>query len=311
MLLTASDIPDWYLHNPHVRTGYRPVDPDVANNLVTGLTHWHNETINIWTHFLGCVGLLVLLIREGRLAIQLYLVGALVVLFMSTGSHALVNHSDRVCVGWLKGDYVGIIVYLGAFMCSMGYLMAPPLSAEDRDGIHLPLALFYAATLAVCLYLVWYVLSPTTDFNNIDGRIQTFALPAGVLMALFVAYAGVEASAHGGRPRDTGEDPGKVLSTWEQPYPSPDGPMPEPEKGTEKNFNPEWERYKELCGWFALLLVLQFCGTALYRNNYPEKMFPGRFDMLGASHQLWHIFCLLVIFGQYAILKDYIRKEEN
>mmetsp|Transcript_14334 Transcript_14334/g.46778 ORF Transcript_14334/g.46778 Transcript_14334/m.46778 type:complete len:322 (+) Transcript_14334:135-1100(+) len=37
--------------------------------------------------------------------------------------------------------------------------------------------------------------------------------------------------------------------------------------------------------WYAL-------GFALYASAWPEKRYPGKFDLLGASHQLWHL-CIL------------------
>ncbi|KAI1321144.1 hypothetical protein EDD11_007710, partial [Mortierella claussenii] len=52
-------------------------------------------------------------------------------------------------------------------------------------------------------------------------------------------------------------------------------------------------------------------GVFLYANQYPEKLFPGRFDHLGSSHQLWHL-CVLggVYFHFTAALSFWERRYE-
>ncbi|KAF9357625.1 hypothetical protein BGX34_009282 [Mortierella sp. NVP85] len=52
-------------------------------------------------------------------------------------------------------------------------------------------------------------------------------------------------------------------------------------------------------------------GVFLYANQYPERLFPGRFDHLGSSHQLWHL-CVLggVYFHFTAALSFWERRYE-
>ncbi|KFH66709.1 hypothetical protein MVEG_07234 [Podila verticillata NRRL 6337] len=52
-------------------------------------------------------------------------------------------------------------------------------------------------------------------------------------------------------------------------------------------------------------------GVFVYANQYPEKLFPGRFDHLGSSHQLWHL-CVLggVYFHFTAALTFWERRYE-
>jgi len=46
--------------------------------------------------------------------------------------------------------------------------------------------------------------------------------------------------------------------------------------------------------YFIGLGVLNGLGTAIYAARIPERWFPGRFDIYGASHQIMHV---LVICG--------------
>ncbi|KAF9960355.1 hypothetical protein BGZ65_012448 [Modicella reniformis] len=52
-------------------------------------------------------------------------------------------------------------------------------------------------------------------------------------------------------------------------------------------------------------------GVFLYANQYPERLFPGRFDHIGSSHQLWHL-CVLggVYFHFTAALSFWERRYE-
>jgi len=40
-------------------------------------------------------------------------------------------------------------------------------------------------------------------------------------------------------------------------------------------------------------------GMLLYATRYPERLFPGMFDFLGTSHQLWHVLSLAGQFSLY------------
>jgi predicted membrane channel-forming protein YqfA (hemolysin III family) len=35
--------------------------------------------------------------------------------------------------------------------------------------------------------------------------------------------------------------------------------------------------------------VIMFCGFTLYVTKLPERVWPGRFDIVGNSHQIWHV----------------------
>jgi adiponectin receptor len=50
-LLVASEVPSWYAHNSFLRTGYRPVNGSVRL-CVDSLRFIHNETVNIYCHLI-------------------------------------------------------------------------------------------------------------------------------------------------------------------------------------------------------------------------------------------------------------------
>ncbi|PGH35705.1 hypothetical protein GX50_01418 [[Emmonsia] crescens] len=56
-LLVASEVPSWYAHNSFLRTGYRPVNGSVKL-CVDSLRFIHNETVNIYSHLIpGAIAL--------------------------------------------------------------------------------------------------------------------------------------------------------------------------------------------------------------------------------------------------------------
>ncbi|KAI1260758.1 mPR-like GPCR protein [Xylariaceae sp. FL1019] len=53
-LLRASELPSWAIDNPFLRTGYRPISASMKR-CVDSLLHVHNETINIYSHLIPAV----------------------------------------------------------------------------------------------------------------------------------------------------------------------------------------------------------------------------------------------------------------
>jgi adiponectin receptor len=46
-------------------------------------------------------------------------------------------------------------------------------------------------------------------------------------------------------------------------------------------------------GWFILEAVFYISGAVVYAKKHPEKARPGVFDIVGSSHQIFHVFVLL------------------
>jgi adiponectin receptor len=45
-------------------------------------------------------------------------------------------------------------------------------------------------------------------------------------------------------------------------------------------------------------------GLVFYLTHWPERWWPGRFDMLGKSHQLWHLCIVLGAVNFYALVHE-------
>jgi adiponectin receptor len=50
--------------------------------------------------------------------------------------------------------------------------------------------------------------------------------------------------------------------------------------------------------WSLLQGVMYIAGMAIYVFRVPERWYPGRFDLVGASHQVMHFFALAAAVAQ-------------
>jgi adiponectin receptor len=46
-------------------------------------------------------------------------------------------------------------------------------------------------------------------------------------------------------------------------------------------------------GWFILEAVFYISGAAVHAYRYPERAWPGTCDVIGSSHQIFHVSVLL------------------
>jgi len=60
-LLKIDEVDEFYRSNPFIRSGYR--EPSDIVNCLKSVLAFHNETVNIWSHFLGFVFFLGLFIN--------------------------------------------------------------------------------------------------------------------------------------------------------------------------------------------------------------------------------------------------------
>ncbi|KAH7009372.1 hemolysin-III related-domain-containing protein [Microdochium trichocladiopsis] len=53
-------------------------------------------------------------------------------------------------------------------------------------------------------------------------------------------------------------------------------------------------------GWLACTMSLNLIAAAVYASRIPERWFPYRFDLVGASHQIFHLLVLIATFTHLA-----------
>jgi len=250
-LLKYEDCPQYLKSNPYIRTGYR--SDQSWRQCLRSVMSLHNETLNIWTHLLGFIFFLTILLWDfisppvpSRVTWQDFSVILIIIgcyqicMIMSTVFHTFSSHSQdahELCLMW---DLLGIVASVTAsFLCGIYYAFwcYPSLcslymltvvgfiacGAVFRDKMnkdeHMTMRLTYF------LSFVFYGFIPTFHWaimNGFDSHEVKIFLPRIVIFYLF------------------------------------------------------------------LLLAFLF-----YIAKFPESVRPGTFDIYGSSHQWWHAFIWL------------------
>lgn len=142
-LLSYHEIPKWYQDNSFIRNGYRPVSGSISECMASWW-YLHNETMNIYTHLIPAVVVLVCgipmyfyftatypLIATGDLVVFGFFMACVTACFaLSANYHTMMNHSEKISKLCLRCDFFGIVVHIfGSFISGikMGFFCQPGL----------------------------------------------------------------------------------------------------------------------------------------------------------------------------------------
>jgi adiponectin receptor len=129
------DLPSWQQDNHYIQSGYRPASSSFKKSFAS-LGYLHNESVNIYSHFVGAVifsSVAVVLYTAIKprydtaatsdlWAFGCFFAGAALCLGMSGTYHTISNHSPIVSRMGNKLDYVGIVFLItGSFIPSVFY----------------------------------------------------------------------------------------------------------------------------------------------------------------------------------------------
>lgn len=249
-------LPDYLKHNPHITHGYR-VNLSFKQTTYS-LFHWHNETLNVWTHFAGFLAFIVLSILSyatwlNRAALgevlssAVFFLSALMMMLFSTIFHLYNCCSSRHYDFTAKLDYSGIAVLIvGSYYPLLYYIYYCPDQYIWRYGYGIIITGFGAAAL----YSVW------------QGKMH---VPGTEGLRLFI-FLGM--GLFGIIPL-----PQSILIYGWQIVPA-----------------------------LSKCALMGFCyvfGSLIYAKKWPESFFPGKFDSILSSHNIWHLFVLGGVISHY------------
>ncbi|KAL1965338.1 hypothetical protein VTN77DRAFT_5775 [Rasamsonia byssochlamydoides] len=265
-LLHWDELPSWRRDNQHIHTGYRPVSASFRVSFQS-LTYLHNETVNIYTHLLPSLAIL-------PAGLRLYQVLA--------PRYETASRSDIVAFSCF---FAGAAFCLGMSatyhtISNHSPLVARVGNALDYVGIvglitgsFVP-SLYYGFFCAPSLQRLYWTMICTLGIGcTCVCLIPPFRTPEWrpFRAALFVSMglSAVFPIAHG-------------LSLY----------------GVE-----QMTRQIGL-DWLLLQGFLYILGAAIYAARVPERLWPGKFDLLGSSHQIFHV---LVVCAAVAHLTGLLR----
>jgi adiponectin receptor len=127
-LHSHDEIPDWYKDNEFIKEGYRKWEMKTSyytKSIVSCPPH--NETFNIWTHLVGTLAFIGLMIYSNathlieapygdKVAVDIFLTSVILCFALSTLMHIYYPCSEKKCKQLLKMDYIGIsCLILGSY----------------------------------------------------------------------------------------------------------------------------------------------------------------------------------------------------
>lgn len=263
-LYTWEEIPEWQKDNEHILRGYVR-ETNSFRRCINSLFYIHNETVNIYSHFIPGICFLVIIFLNRHYVknfvtttvmdyffINVFFFGAFTCLTLSSVFHCFKSHSLKVAVLGNKLDYLGIVILIVCSMISILYY-----------GFYDSSLFFYIfSSLTLSFGIACGIVSLKDRFRTREWRPYR--------ATLFVVF-GLSAVL----PIFTG--------IWYYGY---------------------REAYIRIqLPWIVLEGVFYIFGAFLYGIRFPEKFHPGKYDIWGHSHQIFHI---LVVIAALCHLKGLI-----
>ncbi|XP_074832573.1 membrane progestin receptor alpha [Carettochelys insculpta] len=265
----TSDVPKIFW-KPYIHTGYRPLNQTWKYYFLT-LFQQHNEAVNIWTHL---VAALILLLRFWWLSqmvdfvsdphahpLCIIVLASITYLTFSTLAHLLQAKSEFWHYSFFFMDYVGVAVYqYGSALVHYYYAIKPDWHANIM-GFYMPGAVLLAwlSCAGSCYAKYRYHQLP----RHLSRLCQE--MPLGLAYALDISP--VIHRIYTAQPAEQA-DPALL--------------------------------YHKCQVLFFLI------GAFFFSYPYPEKWFPGKCHFVGQGHQIFHVFLVLCTLAQVqAVALDY------
>ncbi|KAM3877467.1 membrane progestin receptor beta-like [Diretmus argenteus] len=284
--LRNTEIPPLF-REPYILSGYRPVDLPWRFYFLS-LFQMHNETLNVWSHLLAgvCVvlrfgmfaifcggGVLGLRLQgpEGQgfsldlasLPLVLYILSSLTYLSCSAAAHLLQSQSELAHYSLFFLDYVGVAVYQYGCALALSVYSSEPAWRHSMVGqVFLPAAALLAwLSCAGCCFAKLHYRRPYPLRRKLCQ-----VLPTGLAYLLDISPV-----AHRLATRSWAGDGALLLHGLQ-------------------------------VGLFMLAAFFFSCPV-------PERFSPGRYDIIGHAHQLFHLLLSLCTLAQQeALFQDFLSR---
>nr|XP_033815368.1 membrane progestin receptor epsilon [Geotrypetes seraphini] len=286
-LLRWDQVPDDFVEC-FILSGYRKLHC-TAQECLASIFQPTNETLNFWTHF---IPLVMCLSKFGRLfflatdlpfhhpsllPLWCYASGVVLTFAMSCTAHVFSCHSLRLRTAFFYLDYASISYYGFGSTVAYYYYLLPQLTLLDSN--------------AMTPYLRgagWHV-----DYAQLLRLYSSFVLPVAFVLAVTCTFACCQS-----RAGDCAYPFAVRTFVFVMPLSMACPVMIESLLFDLQRKNPTLFLY--FYRRYFWLLVAAFFNV----SKIPERIQPGLFDIVGHSHQLFHIFTFLSIHDQMFYVED-------
>ncbi|KAK3326618.1 hemolysin-III related-domain-containing protein [Apodospora peruviana] len=277
-LLLWADVPHWQQHGSElIHTGYRKACGSVRGCLHSW-TYVHNETVNIYSHVIGATIFFLIL--------PLWIITTTL-----PPRYAIATPADiLVCGVWFLG--VGVCFVLSTifhtFMSHSAsvYLLGMKL---DFQGI---LLLMWGSTAP----LIYYSFPCQTKLQATYFCLTTVLAVLCSVTTLWSRFSG----PHVGHYRAA------LFGSFGG------GSFLAPVVHGIAVYGYQTQSRRIALGWILRTVLFNGVGVVVYTLKFPEKWYPRRFDLFGASHQLMHVMVLFAALSYtMAMLGMFDSRHEN
>ncbi|KAF2226321.1 hemolysin-III related-domain-containing protein [Elsinoe ampelina] len=266
-LLDYAHLPPWRHDNAYILSSYRPQTFSHSASLPS-LFYLHNESCNIWSHLVG-----------------LFFFAAFGTYFVSHLGDIYPNHSEGDWFAFLA-FFVGVSICLAASASFHLFSAIGPVEARKWNGVD------YAGIVAC----IWGSFVAALHFGFDEQHAGARRRYEGMITVLGAACVGVSVM---GRFRTPGWRKWRagmfVALGLSAVVPVGHGVGLYGLEGLERRM---------ALSWVVRQGVLYVVGAGLYAARIPERWAPGRFDVWGSSHQIFHV---LVVAAALAHLKGLLQ----
>ncbi|XP_045187985.2 membrane progestin receptor beta-like [Mercenaria mercenaria] len=252
--LPAERVP-YVLHEPAILSGYRVLDKDWKYYFFS-LFQLHNETINVWSHLIGCIIISLKLygyfgefdIEKDDVMSTLLMFGisCLIGLFTSASVHLVHSKSPFVHFVAFMVDYIGAtILSFGSGIAGI-YGLSEARTYNYLMPLYIPVVFIssYLNFVNLCMAKIWFGHDP----HNLNRKY------------MFIIGMGIQALIN--------------MAPFATRY--------------ETCFDDESCSMSSL-NHLTLIQIVFILEAIAFAAHQPEKTWPGKFDIVGHGHQIFHV----------------------
>ena len=284
-VVRAQDLPSDYETMPFVQKGYR-LGYDSCGCL-TSIFEVHNETINIWTHWLGALWFAYLMRVDSStetLDASTILIFRLICLNLfasSAGYHTFGAISPRAMRLWLRADKLGISLmiagsYIPGIWLDPGVLQDCLLLVRHRgDGVEVARSQTHRRP------------------RRLGFRCRPRARLVWMAQALILLIVGAMLALECFPKRHSAKAFASLVAI---------GLLPTADFALHGTA----EEIRQFVPKLMLMFFFYGLGFFFFSTKWPESRWPGKFCIVGASHQLWHLCVLAAALAWHSDVRDYL-----
>ncbi|KAI1821704.1 hemolysin-III protein [Xylaria intraflava] len=257
--VTWGEISEWQRDNKYILSGYRPEKADYLE-ILASLTFLHNETCNVYTHLVG--------------ALLLPLIATVFMRALSGPQFLNVSGTDYIMFGIFFWCAECCLVFSATY-----HLVGPHSHEVERFWHRMDLLGIVIVTVGTFIPGIYYIFACEPGLQKLHWAI---VVTSGAATAALISIPKLRTL------RWRKVRVGAFIALGASAF--------VPLLHGVQLYGLEYMLQYSGMKWYLLELVFYGGGVSLYGSRTPERFAPGRFDIWGGSHQIFHVSILCAMY---------------